>query len=331
MSGQGTGPEPAPAGGPGQVAGVLTALLALQRLSWEQGVTGHAAIDLGRSDLVRVIADDAVVRQDADGRLGEVDGGGLVNCGALVEVVDAAWRSTGDQRLRHALDRQLGWFEHGCPRAADGTLFHLTGNEQMWTDSVYMLVPALFRLDRPDVAMAQLDGHRGRLQDASGLYAARWDEPRRTLVVPQHWGTGNGWVAAGLARAWRETAAQPYRTALAVQARVVIDACLAHRRDDGLFHDVVDDPTTFVEANLAQMLAYAVLTGVADGWLPQGMAVVGRDLRTAAARGVDPDGFVRPVAGSPHFDRAGRSAEGQAFYLLAAAAERTCRRARPTA
>ncbi|WP_024288626.1 glycoside hydrolase family 88 protein [Cellulomonas sp. KRMCY2] len=319
--------EPAPgatpprAGGTDQVTAVLTTLLALQRLSWEQGVAGHAALDLGRDDLVRVIADDAVVRQDVDGRLGEVDGGGLVNCGALVEVVETAWRTTGDERLRDGLSRQLRWFERGCPRAADGTLFHLTGNEQMWTDSVYMLVPALFRLGRPAAAMAQLDGHRRRLQDGSGLYAARWDEPSGVLVAPQHWGTGNGWVAAGLARAWRETAAQPHRTALATQARVVIDACLAHRRADGLFHDVVDDPTTFVEANLAQMLAYAVLTGVADRWLPQDLAVVGQDLRAAAARGVDPDGFVRPVAGSPHFDRAGRSAEAQAFFLLAAAAD----------
>jgi len=301
---------------------VLSALLALQRLSWEQGVTGHAALDLGRDDLVRVIAEDAVVRQDSDGRLGEVDGGGLVNCGALVEVVDAAWRLTGDPALRAGLDRQLAWFESGCPRATDGTLCHITGSRQMWTDSVYMLVPALFRLGRPEAAMTQLAGHRQRLQTPGGLYAARWDEPTASLVWPAHWGTGNGWVAAGLARAWREEAAEPYRDELAAQAWEVIEVCLAHRRGDGLFHDVLDDPATFVEANVAQMLAYATLSGVADGWLEPSWAVVGRDLRAAAARGVGPDGFVRPVAGSPRFDRAGRSAEAQAFFLLAAAADR---------
>lgn len=303
-------------------AAVLHALLAMQRLSWEQGVAAHALLDLGRGDLVAVMADDAVVRQDAQGRLAEVDGGGLVNCGALVEAVAVEAARTGRADLAEGLARQLDWFEHGCPRAADGTLFHLTGGEQMWTDSVYMLVPALFRLGRAELAMAQLAGHRARLRGADGLYAARWDEPAATLVAPQRWGTGNGWVAAGLARAWREQAAAPHRDELARQAVEVVEACLEHRRADGLFHDVVDDPTSFVEANLAQMLAYAVLTGVADGWLDASWASVGRDLRRAATQGVGDDGLVRPVAGSPHFDRSGRSAEAQAFFLLAAAADR---------
>ena len=300
---------------------VLTALLAMQRLSWEQGVTGHVALDLGRDDLAALVADDAVVRQDALGRLGEVDGGGLVNCGALVEVVDVVARRTGSPELRAGLERQARWMTTGCPRAADGTLFHLAGSEQMWADSVYMLVPALLRLGLPDEAMAQLAGHRRRLHDpASGLWAARWDEPTGALVMAQHWGTGNGWVAAGLARGWREESARPHRAELARQVREVVEACLAHRRPDGLFHDVVDDPSSFVEANLAQMLAYAILTGVADGWLEPALGEVGRDLRAAAARGVGADGLVRPVAGSPHFDAPGRSAEAQAFYLLAAAA-----------
>lgn len=314
--------EPDLGGDTAQEQAVLAALLAMQRLSWEQGVTAHAVLDLGRQDLARVIADDAVVRQDADGRLGEVDGAGLVNCASLVEVVDVVGQASGDAALAAGLDRQRAWLERGCPRAGDGTLFHITGTQQMWTDSVYMLIPALFRLGLPDLAMGQLDGHRRRLQSPGGLYAARWDEPTRALVAPQHWGTGNGWVAAGLARAVRQPAAAPHRDELAAQARQVAEACLAHRRDDGLFHDVVDDPSTFVEANCAQMLAYAVLTGVADGWLEPGWASVGRDLRAAAARGVSEDGLVRPVAGSPSFDRPGRSAEAQAFYLLAAAAER---------
>ena len=53
---------------------VLTALLSMQRQSWEQGIAAQAALDLGRDDLALLLAEAAVTRQAADGRLGDVDG-----------------------------------------------------------------------------------------------------------------------------------------------------------------------------------------------------------------------------------------------------------------
>jgi unsaturated rhamnogalacturonyl hydrolase len=107
---------------------------------------------------------------------------------------------------------------------------------------------------------------------------------------------------------------------MAGHARSVLDACLAHRRPDGLFHDTLDDPASFRETNVAQMLAYAALTGAADGWLPPGYADTGRDLLAAAARQVDGLGRVTGACGSPTFQHPGVSAEAQAFHLLAVAA-----------
>ena len=109
-------------------------------------------------------------------------------------------------------------------------------------------------------------------------------------------------------------------TDLPSHAREVLDACLALRRDDGLFHDVLDDHTSFRETNAAQMFAYAALTGAADGWLPDTYAAVGRDLLAAATREVDEHGLVRNACGAPTFDRPGTSAEAQAFHLLATVA-----------
>ncbi len=41
-----------------------------------------------------------------------------------------------------------------------------------------------------------------------------------------------------------------------------------YQRPDGLFHNVVDRPDTFVETNLAQMLAFTIYQGITDQWLP---------------------------------------------------------------
>ncbi|MFI7428819.1 glycoside hydrolase family 88 protein [Micromonospora sp. NPDC049836] len=303
---------------------VLGALLAMQRQSWEQGVTGQALLDLGRGELAVLVADAAVTRQHPDGRLGDVSGeAGAVNGAACGEVVRYAAGADGDPRFAAALDAQLDWLVARAPRAADGTLFHLLDSRQVWADTVYMVVPLLALCGRTDLAAAQVAGHRRRLYDArSGLYAARWDEDRGALDRPEHWGTGNGWVVAGIARALRLAPGWPagLRDELAGHAAAVLTACLAHRGADGLFSDVLDDPGTFREANTAQLLAYAALTGVADGWLPASWRDTGARLLAAAARRVDRYGRVTGVSGAPDFARPGTSPEAQACHLLARAA-----------
>jgi unsaturated rhamnogalacturonyl hydrolase len=301
---------------------VLTALLAMQRESWEQGVTGHALLDLGRHDLLRAMARDAVQRQAPDGRLAE-SGIGLVNGAANGEAVRWAAEATGSHELAAAASRQLRWLQQGCPRADDGTLFHLAGGHEIWSDTVYMVVPLLAAVGDLAGAHRQLTGHRRRLfHPDEQLYAARWDETDQRLSLPALWGTGNGWVAAGLARAVHHLPASggDFQQDATQHAREVIDACLRHRRPDGLFFDVLDDPSSFVEANLAQLLAYAIFTGVTDGWLPADYAETGGSLLASARANLDVDGLVTGVCGAPHFDRAGISAEAQAFFLLASAA-----------
>src|SRR5580698_9125624 len=50
-------------------------------------------------------------------------------------------------------------------------------------------------------------------------------------------------------------------------ARSLVDCLLKYKRSDWLFHNIIDDPGSFVEVNLTQMLAYAIYRGlVADGF-----------------------------------------------------------------
>ncbi|MBB5112840.1 glycoside hydrolase family 88 protein [Micromonospora echinospora] len=305
---------------------VLLALLTMQRESWEQGILGHALLDLGLDEAAVLVADAAVTRQRPDGRLGETAGSvGAVNGAACGEVVRHAARSTGDPRYAVALDAQLDWLTRRAPRAADGTLFHLLDGRQVWADTVYMVVPLLALTGHAGPAAAQVAGHRERLHDSrTGLYAARWDEDRGELDRPEPWGTGNGWVVAGIARALRLAPdwPGPLRAELAGHVEEVLTACLAYRGADGLFPDVLDDPGAFREANTAQLLGYAALTGVADGWLPRSWFDVGAELLAAAGRRVDGYGRVTGVSGAPDFAGPGTSPEAQACHLLGYAALR---------
>ncbi|WP_432827524.1 glycoside hydrolase family 88 protein [Dactylosporangium sp. CA-092794] len=282
---------------------VVLTLLAMQRQNWEQGVAMHALLDLGQRSLAARLACDSVVHQSPDGRLGTIGNErGSVNSAACFEGVVRLG-------LSDAAHRQLDWIVTRAPRAADGTLYHLLDAPEVWADTVYMVVPMLAFAGHPDKAIHQAEVHRDRLC-RDGLYAA-------ADTRPQLWGTGSGWVAAGLARAIHHD--PDLGAPLAAHAREVLDACLARRRPDGLFGNVLDDPASFREANLAQMLAYAAYTGVNDGWLPASYAAKAASLRAAVAPMVF-DGLVTSVCGAPTFDRPGTSAEAQAFYLLAEAA-----------
>ncbi|WP_375388268.1 glycoside hydrolase family 88 protein [uncultured Amnibacterium sp.] len=306
-----------------QQRAVLRALLGMQRQSWEQGVASHALLDLGLVEDALLLAHDAVVRQTPAGKLGEVDDVGIVNSGACGEAVALAARAEPAGPFGAALDRQLAWLLREAPCADDGTLFHIEGTREMWVDSVYMVVPLLHLVGQPEAARLQFEGHRDRLFDASaGLWGWRWSEDEHRVTHPEHWGTGNGWVVAGIARAMRSGGAgDPWFAAEGPgHARVVIDAALAAAAHAGGFHDVLDDPSTFAEGNVRQMLAYGILAGVADGWLPASYRGVGERLVAEARDAVDDRGLVRGVCGAPRFDRQGTSPEAQAMFLLATAA-----------
>ncbi len=100
----------------------------------------------------------------------------------------------------------------------------------------------------------------------------------------------------------------------------ILDGCLAHQRQDGLSHDVLDQPDTFVETNLAQMLAYSIYRGIGGAWLPGTYKDAADKMRAAVHHKVDASGYVQGVCGAPTFDRAGAAPEGQAFFLLMEAA-----------
>jgi rhamnogalacturonyl hydrolase YesR len=110
------------------------------------------------------------------------------------------------------------------------------------------------------------------------------------------------------------------REKLAAFVREIVDGCLAHQRPDGLFHDVIDRPESFVETNLAQMLAFAVYEGVGAGWLPGSYRAHADRMRAAARAKMDVYGYVQGACGAPNFDRSGTSTEAQAFCIMMEAA-----------
>ncbi len=299
---------------------VKHALLTMQRAAWEQGVAAQAFLEWGDRDTVILMAHDALVRQVADGRLGLMnDEPAVTDPGSNGEPLLYAARLTQDPLYGTAAARMLDYLLHHAPRTAQGTLHHITTAPQVWIDSMYMAPPFLAVAGHPHEAVKQIEGMRTLLWNREKrLFSHIWDDGQQQFARQAFWGVGNGWAAAGMTRVLRALPPEmaDERQRLIGYLTGVIDGCLVYQRDDGLFHDVVDDPATFIETNLAQMLAYSIYRGIQGGWLEDRYQPPADRMRRAAHAQVDEYGLVHGVCGSPNFDRAGTASEGQAFFLL---------------
>ncbi len=306
------------------VARATAAMLGFARRSWEQGVAGQALLEAGDREGAVALARASLVDVNGEGIVA-ASGGSTTDPLMLGDCLWWAARRTGDPVLGRAADAMLGFARAGAPRAEDGTPYHMAGAREMWSDGTFTTPPFLAAAGFYDEAVAQLLGVRRRLWDAEKkLMRHVWSERDGKFVDARCWGGGNGWTAAAFARVIRSL--PPDRGAdrgrLAGMLRELLDGCLAHERKDGLFHDEVDNPASFVETNLAAMLAYSIYESVRGGWLPASYRGAADRMRAAVRAKVDEAGFVRGVAGAPGFDRPGVSAEGQAFFLLMESAAR---------
>jgi unsaturated rhamnogalacturonyl hydrolase len=307
---------------------VRDALLCMQREAWEQGLAAQAMMESGEEELAVLLAHDAVVRQAPDGRLAAIgECRTVTDPAAAGEAVLFAAARTGDPAFRSAAERMAQWLLTTPHRTADGVLHHFIDAPYVWVDSLYMAPPFLAAAGHHAEAVRQVEGMRKILWDPQArLYHHMWDDGEKRFTRAAFWGSGNGWAAAGLARVIGHlpAAMEADRERLGGFLRELVDGCVARMRPDGLFHDVMDDPGTFVETNASQMIACAIYRGVALECLEESALVHADRMRDAAHRMVDERGLVRGVCGSPGFDRPGTSTEGQAFFLLMEAARELC-------
>ena len=306
------------------VTKVKLALLAMQRHSWEQGTAMQAFLEQGDMEIVVLMAKEAVSRRLPDGRAANIGNPGAVTDHCSVgEALIAACGQTGDPSLKQGLDELLHWSLQKAPRNGEGLVYHIDGAAQMWSDSTFMLPPFLAAAGYFDAALLNLYGYWDTLFDKDAkLMSHIWDDEAKGFIRKAHWGGGNGWTLAAIARVYDLLPGErgKDREKLAEMGRTLIDGVLAHIREDSLFHDVVDDYESFVETNLSQMLAYALYRAIHGKWLDKSYLETAERLYKAALAKIDAFGLVQGCCGAPFFDKAGVSPEGQAFFLLMEAA-----------
>ena len=144
----------------------------------------------------------------------------------------------------------------------------ITTEARYWSDDMYMLpliqVQAYratgnrIYLDRAALTMA---AYLDRLQQPNGLFLHSEDSPF-------YWSRGNGWFAAGMAEMLTSLPPDHPRRARILQGYAkMMAALLKYQAPDGLWRQLIDQPDFWVETSGTGMFAYAMVTGVKQGWL----------------------------------------------------------------
>ncbi|MBN2806719.1 MAG: glycoside hydrolase family 88 protein, partial [Prolixibacteraceae bacterium] len=229
---------------------VKMAMLSMQRASWEQGVAMQALWELGDHNLSYLMAKEAVLRQANDGRLSVLySDNGVTDPAASGEVVLALARQFNDETLQKAHERMLDYLINRAPKTAEGILHHTINAPEIWVDSFYMAPPYLCAAGYHAEAIKQIEGFRQVLwKSDQQLYAHRWHADEKRFINEKSWGVGNGWALAAMARMIDLLPGNMHneREQLINYATEHLDACLRYLRPDGLFHNIMDDPDSFV-------------------------------------------------------------------------------------
>ena len=301
------------------------AMLAMQRASWEQGTAIQAMIESTDYDMLRLLVNESLLRQTADGRtsmLGSNNnvtdpvaaGYGILKCYELF----------GDEKYKKAADKLYNYCKKIAPRNDAGTVYHVNNHREIWSDSIYMLPPFLAAYGDYDECLKQIRGYRACLWNPDKkLYSHRWSDDENRFINEKFWGGGNGWAAASFAIIYELLPAeqQAYKTEIVTYLIELLDGLQANVLPDGLFNDFVGEQDSFVETNLSQMTAFSIFKSVKAGAIDAKYLEFARKMKEGALVKVDEYGYVQGAAGSPYFNSPGTSTEAQAFLIMMLSAE----------
>lgn len=177
------------------------------------------------------------------------------------------YEDTGGRRYLELADEINQFMLHEAERTQDGGLSHYNGKPQLWVDTLDMCCPVLSHsariMDRPELqeeAVRQLEIFARHLQDPeTGLFYHMWDEKSATRT-DEPWGRGNGWVVMSYTEVLKhEPAESAARNRLAeALARQLAGLVPLQDEKTGLWHTVLDDPETYLEASASAMFLYGM-------------------------------------------------------------------------
>lgn len=245
-----------------------------------------------------------------------------VNTSAPMLTLAFLYQHTDNPAYGEACLQWAEWILNSMPRTREGGLQHMTSDglneEELWDDTLYMttlfLAKAGVLFDREDFrqeAEYQFLLHTKYLLDReTGLWYHGWTFKENSHFAAALWGRGNCWITAGIPE-YLQIADPPasIRRYLTETLSRQAQALERFQAESGMWHTLINDPTSYEEASATCGFGYGLLMGVRLGLLPEEYKSCALKAVTPILDCIDEEGIVHQVSyGTPM----GR--ESQDFY-----------------
>lgn len=176
---------------------------------------------------------------------------------------------------------------------------------QLWDDTLVMTCLFLGRaghiLNKPSYTAEcerQFLLHTKYLCDTkTGLWFHGWSFNGRHNFGKAYWGRGNCWISFAIPELLSMEGISLSVKLFLKETLLSQAAALKNFQDEGgMWHTLIDDPESYLEASGTSGLAYGILKGVHDGYLPQEYLECGMKAVQAICERINEEGAVSDVS-----------------------------------
>ncbi len=216
---------------------------------------------------------------------------------------------TGNEGYMEVCKEWAAWIMSDFPRTLEGGFQHITSDtlndQELWDDTLFMTVLFLAKMgDLLDIqayvdeAVYQFLLHIKYLTDKkTGLFYHGWTFNGHHNFVEALWGRGNSWITSAVPELLDIIDCMPPSRRMLVETVKAQAATLAKvQNDNGMWHTLLDDPTSYVEASATSGIAYGLLRSVKMGLLDESYEAVALKALPAILDCITEEGTVKQVS-----------------------------------
>lgn len=220
---------------------------------------------------------------------------------------------TGEEKYMEPCRRAAREIMDSFPRTREGGFQHKTSdslNEQeLWDDTLFMTALFLANMgrilgdgDMVREAHYQFLLHEKYLCDkVTGLWYHGWTFKEQNNFAGAFWGRGNSWVTMAIPELLSIVPDDGSVGRMLVQAlKRQVEGLERYQADNGMWHTLVDDPDSYVEASATCGFAYGILKAVRCGLIDPAYRRVAEKALPAVLECITDEGVVNQVSyGTP--------------------------------